>query len=245
MVHPASARVVLGILRDGDDDRDLTKVVMADPALSAAVLRAANSAHLGYSGRIGGIRQAAVMLGGSLVGSLAASRVADLVFDTRPREYPDWFWLHSVAVACGASVIARHLGESVDEAYSAGILHDIGHLLGASNAPDAEPGLSLTSPEERAESGARLLKRWNMPDRIVAAAASSAGRVNATSPTIVRAVRAAHAVAEALGATSPDRSIGLAEALELTGLRTVRQSALVAEVESEITAVTSELTVGR
>lgn len=145
-----------------DGGRDITRTIMTDPALSASVLRAANSAHLGYSRRIGSIRQASVMLGASLVGSLAASRVADLVFDTEPPDYPDWLWLHSLAMGCACSVLARHTGESVDEAFTAGLLHDVGWLLAASN------GVALGSNDnDHTTGGAALLTRWNLDRKSV------------------------------------------------------------------------------
>lgn len=242
LVHPASARVVLGILRDGDDHHDLTKVVLADPALSAAVLRAANAAHLGYSRRIGGVRQAMVMLGGSLVGSLAASRVADLIFDASPPEYPDWYWLHSVAVASGASVLARHLGTSTDEAYSAGILHDIGSLLWASTNED-DGGTSTAA--ERRDAGAHLLQKWNMPERLVSSARAVPTATSTLAPVLTRVIVAAHALADALGVPSPDRVLSPVEALDLVDLPSLRLSPLLGEMESEIASVTSELTVER
>jgi len=245
MVHPTSAGMILSILQGGEHDHDVLQIVMADPALSAAVLRAANSAHLGYSGRIAGIRQATVMLGSSLVSSLAASRVADLVFDTSPREYPDWYWLHSVAVACGSAVVARHLGESGDEAFTAGILHDIGWLLAASNVgPNGSPSRIATAVEH-SDQGADLLRRWNLPDRIVTAVRTHHSTASLLTPPLTRAVVVGHALADALGATGPERSISMIEAIELAELGTIKQAVLLDEVEAEIASVTSALRPGR
>jgi putative nucleotidyltransferase with HDIG domain len=245
MVHPTSAGVILSMLRGGEQDHDVLRVVMADPALSAAVLRAANSAHLGYSGRVGGIRQATVMLGSSLVSSLAASRVADLLFDTSPREYPDWYWLHSVTVACGAAVVARHLGESVDEAFTAGILHDIGWLLAASNVGPGESTSRIATAVEHSDQGADLLRRWNLPDRIVAAVRTHHATASLLTPPLTRAVVVGHALAEELGASGPERSISMIEAMDLAELGTMRHAVLLDEVEAEIESVTSALRSGR
>ena len=205
------------------------------------MLRAANSAHLGYSGRIGGVRQATVMLGGGLVSSLAASRVADLLFDTSPREYPEWYWLHSVAVACGASVVARHLGESGDEAYTAGILHDIGWLLAASNATPGDVPGHIATAVEHSDLGADLLRRWNLPDRIVTTVRTHHAKATALTPPLLRAVVVGHAVADALGAPGPERSISMVEAMELAELGSMKQAVLLDEVETEIASVTSAL----
>jgi HD-like signal output (HDOD) protein len=236
LVHPASARVVLEILQSPVDVAgDLTRTILTDPALAAAVLRAANSAHLGYSRRIGGVRQASVMLGTSLVNSLAASRVADLVFDTDAPDYPDWLWLHSITTACAAAVLARRSGESADDAYTAGLLHEVGWLLGV--AAGAE-----TPDQDHAARGGQLLGKWNLPDRIAAAATQHHARPAALTGTLDRVVVAAHAFAAALGASSPERSLTTIEALQLVGLADARPAAITGEIEAELAAVTSDLT---
>lgn len=236
LVHPASARVVLGVLQRRDDGGpDLTRTILTDPALAAAVLRAANSAHLGYSRRIAGVRQASVMLGASLVNSLAASRVADLVFDADAPDYPDWLWLHSITTACAATVLARRCGESPDDAYTAGLLHEVGWLLGC-GAGSTQPG------DDHAAIGARLLSRWNLPDRIVAAVNLHHARPAALTVPLERVVVAGHAFAAALGVPGPERAITTTEALLLVGLPDARPAAITAEIEQELANVTSDLT---
>ena len=235
LVHPASARLVLEGLRATGDSGDIGRTVMTDPALAAAVLRAANSAHLGYSRRIGGIRQAVVMLGAQLVSSLAAGRVADLVFDTTAPDYPEWLWLHSITVGCAASVVARHVGESTDEAFTAGLLHDVGWLLAASNR--------VAGPEtDHGSTGAAGVARWNLPDRVVTAVQQHHTRPSGLTAPLDKIVAAAHAFAGALGVPTPEKSMTTAEATQLTNLGDVRQSVLMAEIEAELTSITSELT---
>jgi putative nucleotidyltransferase with HDIG domain len=237
LVHANSAQQVLHLLqRPGGVPGDPTKTVMLDPALTAAVVRAANSAHLGYSGRIGGVRQATVMLGGTLVASLAASRVADLVFDPSPPEYPDWLWPHSLAVACGCAVLAKRTGESVDDAYTAGLLHDVGWLLMASN------GLPVDNADtDHARIGAALLSRWNFPAGIVSAVKHHHSRPAALVSMLDRIVVAAHGIAKGMGVASPEASISKLDALRLVDLPGVRASIIIAEVEQELTNLTSEI----
>jgi HD-like signal output (HDOD) protein len=237
MVHPAAARVVLGQLRDTDHAGDITRVVMTDPALVAAVMRAANSAHLGYARRIASLRQASVMLGGSLVGSLAASRVADLVFDPDAPDYPEWLWLHSLAMGCACSVLARHTGDSVDEAFTVGILHDVGWLLAASSGLVMPP-----NDVEHAAVGADLLARWNLPDRVVSAVRNDHIRSSALNAPLDRLVVASHGIVAAMGVPSPERSLTPAEALRLVNLTHVRQSLLTDQIDAELGSLTSELT---
>jgi putative nucleotidyltransferase with HDIG domain len=237
LVHPTSAQVVLEVLRSPAAGRDITRTVMTDPALAASVLRAANSAHLGYSRRIGSIRQASVMLGGQLVGSLAASRVADLVFDTEAPDYPDWLWLHSLTMGCACSVLARHIGESIDEAFTVGLLHDVGWLLAASN------GVEVTANDvDHTAAGADLLARWNLPDRIVAAVQHHHTRTNALNAPLDKLVVAAHGLVAAMGVACPERSISPTEAQILVNLTDIRQTVLLAQIESELVGLTNELT---
>jgi HD-like signal output (HDOD) protein len=236
MVHPAAARVVLGQLREPDGG-NITRTVMTDPALVAAVMRAANSAHLGYSRRIASLRQASVMLGGSLVGSLAASRVADLVFDPDAPDYPEWLWLHSLAMGCACSVLARHTGDSVDEAFTVGILHDVGWLLAASSGVLMPP-----NDVDHAAAGADLLARWNLPDRVVSAVRNDHARASALNSPLDRLVVASHGIVAAIGVPSPERSLSPAEALRLVNLSHVRQSTLTDQIDSELAGLTSELT---
>lgn len=236
-VHPKSAEIVLRLLHRRDGDlTDLDRAIQMDPALTAAVLRAANSAHLGYSRRIAGVRHAMVLIGESLVASLAASRVADLVFDEKPPVYVDWLWPHSVATACGAAVIAKRLGESSDEAYTIGLLHDIGWLLAAAN--DESPDGNDAAYAMR---GATLLSRWNAPDSVVAGVSRHHIRANPVTTVAEQIIIAAHAFAAKLGAESPEPSVSTVEALKLVGID-VRPSVIVNEIERELVMLTAGFT---
>ena len=237
LVHPRAAQLVLELLArsDGDQGR-LCELVELDPALAAAVLRAANAAHLGYSHRIAGIRHATVMLGCSLVASLAASRVADLVFDTDAPDYPDWLWQHSIVVASGCAVLAPFVGESPDDAYTVGLLHDVGFLLASTNGePTAvdDPG-----SDHLVEAGADLLRRWNLPDRVVEGVQRHRARPAALVGGLERLVAAASSFARELGAGGPDRTMPPLEAARLV-MADGRPGDLLEAIEDEVTRRTA------
>ncbi len=228
---------------------ELCALVELDPALTAAVLRTANSAHLGYSGRIAGIRHATVMLGGSLVASLAASRVADLVFDVNQPDYPDWLWQHSVVVASACAVLAQYVGEPVDDAFTTGILHDVGTLMAAANADDA-PGATdpIGSPggndladgrtNELVDAGADLLRRWNLPDKVVSGIRHHRARPAALVGNLERLVAAAGSFAAEMGAPGPERTISPIEALRLVQANR-RPDDVIAAIDDEVTRRTA------
>jgi HD-like signal output (HDOD) protein len=236
LVHPTAATRVLELLPRPDADRvDLFALVEADPALAASVLRAANAVHLGYARRVGGVRHAVVMLGGSLVASLAAGRVADLVFDVSTPDYPDWLWQHSIVVASGCAVLAPVVGESVDTAYTVGLLHEIGFLLAATNS-DPLASNEPAAPQLVA-AGADLLRRWNLPDAVVEAVRLHRRSAAALVGNLERLVVAANSLAHELGAAGPDRAMPVLEALRLATselMSTRRVDDLLVSVEDEV-----------
>jgi putative nucleotidyltransferase with HDIG domain len=96
------------------------------------------------------------------------------------------FWKHSIATATAARFLSARAGCSADEAFMAGILHDIGKLIFAVQAETAyqkvlelRRGSAMTSLQaERTlfefthpEVGEMVAERWDLPARYVAAIA--------------------------------------------------------------------------
>ena len=166
-------------------------VVQPDMALTANLLRMANSAYFGLSRRIGSAREAITLLGVRRVFELGAMAAVDAVV---PETLPGYgidasvFWCHSVAVA----VIAERLSKERRLAtpaltFTAGLLHDIGKLVISSFLADSvealrselsSGGMSLTACEQKllgadhAQIGADLGAVWNLPEEVVKVIAS-------------------------------------------------------------------------
>jgi HD-like signal output (HDOD) protein len=103
-------------------------VIESDPALTVQVLRTANSPYYGLSRRVGSVRQAITVLGFAMVRSLAAAKIFKL--GSREHMYmPETFWRHSFTTAAAAAVVARRSGAATNDAFSAGLLLDIGSAL--------------------------------------------------------------------------------------------------------------------
>lgn len=173
------------VLRVVEDPRassgDLARVIEADPALSARVIRLANSPYYGLSRRVGSASRAVVLLGFSAVRALAVSAAYSLLVDDTDLGVPG-FWAHSVATAIGASCVARVIGGSMSEAFSAGLLHDVGLGLGA-------------DLEDHAERGAVALESWRFPEEFVAAVAQHHLLPTRADDVLVRLVRAGESLA--------------------------------------------------
>lgn len=235
-VHPKTSVVVLELLQGSPQQQaHLMRLVQTDPALAAAVMRAANSVHLGFARKIGGLRQATVMLGQNLVNAVVAGRVADRVFERKPMEYPEWLWAHSMALGAACTVLARRTGVSPDEANTAGLLHDIGWLMAASNHVELEG-----RDRSHARVGAGLLTRWNLPERLVQAVEHHHSIVDSSVSPLAKLVIAGHAFTEELGANGPEPAVSVIEALHMLRLD-VRPATVIDEIEEELVTITNVL----
>ena len=167
----------------------LARVIELDPGLTANVLQLANSAYFGWRGSISSVRDAISRLGTSRIFQMVlCMSVAPLV--RRPvKGYglsAEQLWDHSVAVAICSEQLALRLQLScAGQAFTTGLLHDLGKIvLGTFVEIDDEPireiveldQLSFDQAErmvlgiDHAEVGAHLLRAWNLPDDVVAAA---------------------------------------------------------------------------
>ncbi len=168
---------------------DLAEVIGTDPALTARIVRTVNSAAYGLRAKVRHLWDAVVQLGFRRVRNLAmAATVCDL-FRAKHRlgAYDrERLWQHMVGVGVGARAMASACGRmDADEAFLAGLLHDIGIILEDQYVHDdftrgilkADPGEGLRETERRhlgfdhTELGDRIARAWRFPDAVVDAIA--------------------------------------------------------------------------
>jgi len=173
------------------DIDDLVRVIEADPALTSRVLGLCRRAELGLGERVATVRRAAVMLG---MDAIRAAILSVAVYDAlsaqpqalEPADEPNAFdraefWRHCVATACAADALARAhpgLGVPPDEAFVAGLLHDLGKqaldlilpkTYGRVLRLAAQRGLSAADAASRIigidhhTAGKRLAEHWALP----------------------------------------------------------------------------------
>ena len=162
---------------------DIGREISKDAALTARVLRVANSPAFGQHGKIGTISRAITVLGVRQVRDLTVGLTAIRTFDGIANELVtmEAFWRHSVLCALAAGHIAarRRVGRN-DALFVAGLLHDVGQLVLFNRVPelarqalrmsaDAIGGEDLHLCERRlmgfdhAAVGVALARNWGLP----------------------------------------------------------------------------------
>src|SRR6187397_2189159 len=111
----------------------LHKIVSHDPALVTRIMKVVNSAFYGLPGQIGSIERAIVLLGLNAVKNIAvAASLGELFRGTKLCEgfTAKDLWTHCISVAATSRHLAREMKlPFADEAFLAGMIHDVGILV--------------------------------------------------------------------------------------------------------------------
>ncbi|HAF56250.1 MAG TPA: histidine kinase [Thauera sp.] len=166
---------------------EVARLVGADPALSARLLRLVNSALYGPRGRIDDVLRAVTLLGLQQVHDLVLAMSLQATFaGIRPARLDmQRFWRSSLLTGLAARAAAQTAAQPMAERlFVIGVLADIGHLVLYQTVPElaamarreAETGKEALDAAERrivgcdfAEVGAALMDRWQLPDRFAGA----------------------------------------------------------------------------
>ena len=187
---------IIDIIEDPNSSaRDLHQIVSRDPALSSRILKVVNSSFYGMPRQIGSINRSIALLGLNAVKNLAIAASLGHIFrydGALPHFKIRDLWDHSMKTAAASCLVARHTGSrSTDEAFLAGLLHDIGFLVELQHDstmftamiekvtldPDGTPSIDLPELErstfgtDHQSIGAVLCEQWKFPRSLVASTA--------------------------------------------------------------------------
>lgn len=131
---PTTSRKIMRIVENPQATADqVIQVIKKDQALAADVIRMANSASLGYRVPCHSIETGVVRIGFKRVRALALRSFASGPLTQRLSGYrmkETSLWQHSLETAVYSEYIAREISyPDPEDAYVAGLLHDIGKLL--------------------------------------------------------------------------------------------------------------------
>lgn len=184
---PVVALKVNKMLMDADVSvKKLSQVIEKDQAMVSKLLRLVNSAFYGFQSRINNISHAVTILGFSTVRNAVVSISVVDAFSGKDAfegfSMSD-FWKHSVAVAVAGRQLAQQSRRMTpDEAFVAGILHDVGKLVLAQHYQELfrdlwitmqDDGMSFYDAEKtllpvtHATIGGKLAEKWQLPASLV------------------------------------------------------------------------------
>ncbi|MDB5814070.1 MAG: histidine kinase [Rhodocyclales bacterium] len=235
-----------------DDDLDLSELVTkieCDQALATKIVRVANSPFFGMMGKVSSVHQAATVIGLRTIRSLA---LASAMSSLRPQAGAPGidlheYWLHAFQTALASREIARAVRFGHDQAFLAGLIHDIGKLVLAVLYPDLIEKLAAKRAEmntswseaERAlglpshgSVGAALAKHWHFPETLYRAIEGHHPPFD-TPDRITDIVHIADALAVAYCAART----GKAKAIELNGAAFKRLSLSDAQLRRAVRAL--------
>ncbi len=179
--------IVQELQSDDASIKKIGEIISRDLAMTAKILQLVNSAFFGLRRQISNPGDAAAYLGLETIQTLVLSIHAFSQFGSkRVGELSlEQVWSHSMATGILAKKIAQaeSLGkDTVNDAFTAGLLHDLGRVILASNLPreygeamacSQQDEILLCEAEQRvfgsthAEVGAYLLELWGLPDTIL------------------------------------------------------------------------------
>ena len=159
--------------------KDFERVIIKDQALVARLLKIANSGMFGTPREIRTIPEAVVLVGLENMKNMvyAVSAGGLMRREMKCYSYPDaGFWMHSIGVGITCRAIcepSRKPPLSAEEAFVAGLLHDVAKLI-LDDFLDPAPGQRVVTLEEEreicgldhTELAEHILKSWHIPQPI-------------------------------------------------------------------------------
>lgn len=162
--------------------KELVDCLKLDPCLGARLLHLANSPFYGISRKVVSVGEAVIVLGLKQTRALVQvevmrSTLGAFTWNIVPLQT---FWHQSLAMAAHAQVLAHRLGLPESNAFTAGLVHNLGMLILAQHNPQQYAGLmvkqlcgqQLAMAErtlfkmDHGLVGAELLRTWNLPDQL-------------------------------------------------------------------------------
>ncbi|HOJ53129.1 MAG TPA: response regulator [Phycisphaerae bacterium] len=191
---PSAPDLYMQIMRAAEsqtaDAQQIGEIISQDMAMAAKLLQMVNSAFFGIARRVSSIERAVALLGIMRIKALVLQEhiFREYVPPADLTDVPiDSLWRHALAVAEMARMLSRaegQTGDRPDQAFTAGLMHDIGWLVLAARQFDQLNRVLKIARQERravhevekeilglthADIGSYLLHLWGLPSRIVEA----------------------------------------------------------------------------
>lgn len=254
---PQVAMHVLEIARNPESGAaDLRIAVEGDPALSARIVRSVNSAAFGLNQPVSSLHRAISLLGFGQVRNLALTASVSSIFQsagTIGTYHREELWRHLVSVGlCARLVAVRSRLTEFEDAFLAGLLHDVGivlidqhaheHFVDIIHALDGSEPLCKVEQRilgfDHTQLGNVMAEKWRFPEVVRAAIRYHHNSKLCKSPAaqLVRCVEVANVVCTIKGISSVGRKLVAApgDAFRELGLSKDDVVVLAKDLDAEI-----------
>lgn len=163
---PVVAMKVNELINDpNSSSSDIAEVLKKDQVLTAKILRLVNSSYYAIPGGVADVQRALAFLGFNTLAQLVLSlSVFSLFSDLGSESFSMLdFWKHALGTAVCSELLARRLKFArPEEAFTCGLLHDIGKLVLHQIDPDRLAAI-LRETEKRGCSFFEVEREWDLP----------------------------------------------------------------------------------
>ncbi len=263
---PTLPHILLQLMKTCNEEngslKDVSKIIGKDTALTTRVLKLVNSAYYGNKYHITSVDSAVGLLGTNAIKNIAICSSVHEVFqtvNTKTGFNLKQFWGHSLTCAILAKLVAINRNiPNPDDAFLAGLLHDIGKIILWVNFPQQYSDLieahkgrpeSILAGENQfvgaghAEIGAWLLDKWNFQSFIADAVRYHHYPLNRLHDALplVKCLYVANAICKNPGRNFAD---GLHAARETFGFTPVAVEEFLSQADAELKVVADSLNIG-
>ncbi len=168
-----AARIGCAMEDDVADGESIARIIQSDPAISAKIVKAANSALYGGMAPVGSCTDAVMRLGMGTTHSLVLTYSLRDIFKTDSvalQQRMEMLWKHSVRTAALCHVMARRdMRFNAEKAMLIGLLHDIGLMAIIQCAAKHEALIDTPETLEHAIEhfrgviGSKIVRTWRFP----------------------------------------------------------------------------------
>ena len=218
--------------RDDADVPMVTAVIAKDPALTATLLRMANSAMFGLSRRVYTLDSAVHVIGMAHIRARALSVCLARSFVFPPGLDRFNFWRNSMVCAGYAKWLASHTSMDDQEAWLTGMMLRLGEIVIAQRLPDTLVQIEAQpcAPGERwrrerdaagfdeGQVAAEIARRWDFPETVAIALEYTAVPLSLTAPRLAAVIHLASLITDQEATGSPLLTNLPASALQSAGL---------------------------
>jgi HD-like signal output (HDOD) protein len=181
MFHPIALKLQSVLAAKDFTIEQVVALIIRDQALTSQILRLANSAFFSGLAKVTTITEAVVRLGAREIASIAmlASQQNSYNSFTVPelKNHSQMLWKHAIGCAIGTRWLCEKTGYKnlAQEAFIAGLLHDIGsllilkvleglHLAEGESKPISRDLATEIMTAMHTDSGYQLMQKWNLPE---------------------------------------------------------------------------------